>query len=169
MMSIEIPLTKGYVAIVDDEDADLAALKWQAIANDWGVYGRHSGGTRKHPEYPHLHRVIMERVILRSLLKSEEVDHIDGNTLNTKRDNLRIATRSQNQQNRAIGRNNKSGFKGVSWNSNSKAWQVYIRVNGANHYLGLFTDPAIGHQAYLQAAQEAFGEFAANAERTLRR
>lgn len=68
------------------------------------------------------------------------VDHIDGNTLNNKIENLRYATLSQNQHNRAASKNNTSGFKNVSWCKRTKKWQVNLAVNGKSMGFGRFED-----------------------------
>jgi hypothetical protein len=74
-MMIEIQLTKGYVAIVDDEDADLAEFKWTALTTEQGkVYAIRTVGTSGKPNRKHflLHRVILERIEKRELLKTEQ-------------------------------------------------------------------------------------------------
>ena len=70
--------------------------------------------------------------------KGLETDHIDGDTLNNQKRNLRVCTKSQNQHNRKISSNNKSGFKGVSYNKKNKKWQADIQCNGVKIYLGYF-------------------------------
>lgn len=71
-----------------------------------------------------------------------QVDHRDGkDTLNNRRDNLRIATRSENQQNRGgANRNSKSGIRGVSWSKRDRKWQATIGINGQQKHLGYFHD-----------------------------
>lgn len=83
-----------------------------------------------------LHRFIMDAP------DGMEVDHRDGrDTLNNRRDNLRIATRSENAQNRVgAQRNSKSGIRGVSWNERDRKWRAQIRLNGKQKYLGYFHD-----------------------------
>lgn len=84
------------------------------------------------------------------------IDHRDLNPLNNAFENLRPATRAQNQSNRRC--YNKSGFKGVY--TFHKKFKAQIVVSGKVHYLGLFSTPEEAHAVYCTAAVEHFGEFA---------
>lgn len=89
------------------------------------------------------------------------VDHIDGNTLNNKIDNLRLASGSQNCQNTRRRSDNKSGYKGVSWDGINAKWVARIRIPGGKYKnLGRYATPLEAHRAYQVAANETFGEFA---------
>ncbi len=81
------------------------------------------------------------------------IDHADGNKLNNRWENLRLATTAQNTANAKLNKNNKSGFKGVSF-ANGK-WQARISVN-----LGAFDTPEEASAAYMRAAKMLWGEFA---------
>lgn len=159
-MTITIELTKGQVTLIDDEDADLADFKWYALAQ-WvgGFYAVRSIYTPERGRV-RLHRVVLERVIGRSLKNGEFTDHVNGDKLDNRRGNLRIATRVENQQNRGKRVDNTSGVKGVSRHRASGKWQAEIQANGKQIYLGLFTTPKAAHEAYCKAAQELHGEFA---------
>ena len=89
-----------------------------------------------------------------------DLDHINGNPADNRITNLREATAAQNLANSRKPITNRSGYKGVSWHSGAKKWQAHIRHNGRRIYLGLFTDPAVAHAAYCQAAQKLKGNFA---------
>jgi hypothetical protein len=148
---IRVPLTQGKFALVNPEDADLLHLKWYARKSSNGYYAlRQSKG---------MHRVILERVLGRALKYGEYVDHIDRDTLNNQRGNLRLASMSQNLQNSKAPTRNTSGYKGVHWVKNNKKWRAQIRVNGHAIHLGLFDDPLDAHNAYCVAAKNYFGEF----------
>lgn len=82
-------------------------------------------------------------------------DHIDrDNTLDYRWSNLRYATRSEQNQNRGMQKNNHSGFKGVCWNNRSKKWQAYIYINGEQIYLGIFQQKEDAIKARLEAEQK---------------
>lgn len=161
---ITIKLTKGYETIVDPIDADLAAFKWHVCA----ILPNKIYASRWYLTPPlkfslRLHRVIMERVLQRSLTKNEQVDHIDRNSLNNCRSNLRLASSSQNNQNKKMYKNNTTGFKGVRLASDSKKHQKFyacISVDGERIYLGRFATAEEAYAAYCKAAKELHGEFA---------
>lgn len=68
------------------------------------------------------------------------LDHIDGNPLNNKIENLREADINQNGYNSKIQKNNKSGVKGVYFNKLSKKWMVRLNVDGVTKYFGTYND-----------------------------
>lgn len=89
-----------------------------------------------------------------------QVDHINHDIHDNRRINLRIATPSQNGQNRRKRSDNTSGYKGVSWKKANKAWQAYIKYKQKTIYLGLHNTPELAALAYNKKARELFGEFA---------
>jgi hypothetical protein len=152
--TVEIQLTKGYVAIVDEQDADLALRRWHYLSLYAGYHERISG---KHVAFL-MHRIILERSLKRKLLKYEKCDHINGNHLDNRRCNLRIANHTQNMRNSKIRVNNTSGYKGVYKKRNK--WAARIKVNGKNIWLGVFVTPELAYFAYCEAAKKYHGEFA---------
>ena len=68
------------------------------------------------------------------------IDHIDGNKLNNKIENLRDITRGQNRMNSKLQSNNKSGVKNVNWNKKHKKWYVQLGVEGKKLYFGSYFD-----------------------------
>jgi len=81
------------------------------------------------------------------------LDHIDGDGLNNRPDNLREATQSQNLVNvKQNQRNNTSDFYGVCWNKQRSKWQAQISMHGHLFYLGLFDDPIVAALSYDRAA-----------------
>ena len=90
----------------------------------------------------------------------EVVDHKNLNRSDNSWDNLREATHSQNHANKALRRDNSTGFKGVTQPRNSKKWKAVITHQGRIHYLGVHASPELAHAAYCKAAQRLFGEFA---------
>jgi hypothetical protein len=148
---IEIRLTRGQVALIDPVDSDLAALKWCALKSRLGFYAVRQSY--------YLHRAIMERILGRSLAQGEEVDHINGNKLDNRRDNLRIATPTQNRWNSPRRSDNRSGFKGVCWHKQRQAWRATFGIKRKYIHLGYFDTPEEAHAAYLAAARQYAGEF----------
>lgn len=87
------------------------------------------------------------------------VDHIDCNTRNNTRGNLRLATKSQNACNSRKHRDGKSGYKGVTWDRVRGQWLARISVNGRRHHLGYYDTPEAAHVAYSQASAGVHGDF----------
>jgi hypothetical protein len=154
-----IKLSKGYYTTISKEDADLTLYKWHASVrqNHSSVYAVGKNGGDKSTA---MHRVVMERVLGRPLINEEVVDHIDNDSLNNTRENLRVATFSQNLANSSKSSKNTSGWKGVCFHKGRKRWQATIGVEGRSVYLGIFDTPEEAHAAYCQAAKEHYGEFA---------
>ncbi len=84
-----------------------------------------------------IHRLVAQ-AFLPNQENKQEVDHIDNNKLNNKLANLRWVTKSQNNQNRLLYKNNKSGTKGVRWTEENQKWRAYIKINGKQIHLGYF-------------------------------
>ena len=105
----------------------------------------------------YLHRVVY---IIHFGLIEQEVDHIDGNKLNNCIENLRQATRSQNNQN--VGKNSRctSGYKGASFHKDTNKWQARIWVNGKRKHLGLYDTVEQASLAYQTAAYQLHKDFA---------
>lgn len=102
----------------------------------------------------YMHRLLIDAP------KGMEVDHIDGDGLNNTRENLRLATRQQNLANTRISRTNKSGYKGVSWDSVRNKWTAHIEINGRSINLGRFSEIQDAVAAYQSSAKNLFGQFA---------
>lgn len=150
----EFILSGGERVLYDEEDSELiSAHKWHKRLHAPGLY---YAATRINGQRFFLHRLIANAP------EGSEVDHADGNPMNNTRKNLRICTRSQNQQNRGKFKNNRSGYKGVYRDSGNRkaAWRAQITVNGDRKRLGYFSDPENAARAYDAAARKYCGEFA---------
>lgn len=147
-----IPLTKGQFAIVDAADFDrLMQWKWHAQRSKHKWYARRGSSIKGKRFGMQMHRFIL------GAPPHLQVDHIDGNSLNNSRRNLRLATNTQNQHNRILNRNSTSGCKGVGWTHH--AWQAQIHVAGRKVYLGRYTNKQDAVAAYVEAAKKLHGEF----------
>lgn len=153
----EIILKGGRVALVDDEDFDrLSPFKWfshlVAKSTSRNYYARRNskiiGGVRAPPVY--MHREVI------GAARGQIVDHINGDTLDNRRVNLRIVTASQNNMNRKSGR--PFMLKGAY--PSGRRWTSSIQIDGQNHYLGCFATAEQAARAYDRKAFELFGEFA---------
>lgn len=88
------------------------------------------------------------------------VDHINHDTLDNRRLNLRVVTRSQNSQNRRGAQaGNKTGIRGVSWNKAARKFTAQIYINKARKHLGSFSTARAASIAYQKANRANFGEF----------
>lgn len=151
-MTREIPLTRGMVAIVDEADFPmLSQLTWRALNAGNAFYA--ATGKKK--------TCLMHRLLL-CPPEGVEVDHVNGNTLDCRRTNIRLASRSGNGANRPkpAGRNGgpTSMFKGVS--RSRTAWVASICVEKQQIRLGSFQSEVQAALAYDAAAREHFGSFA---------
>lgn len=105
------------------------------------------------------HRIIW--ILLKGVIPSELfIDHINQNKNDNKIENLRLCTRSENQYNRGSYKNNKSGYKGVSFNKALNKYSAQMRINDKKKHLGYFTTAELAKKAYDDKAIEIQGQFA---------
>ena len=153
---IEIPLTQGQVTIIDDEDYVLVGL------HNWSV--KHAANDRIYYASTNIRRKNRWRgVLLHRFLMGEplglQIDHINGDTLDNRRNNLRFATNQQNSINQRS-KGGSSRYKGVGWHKKRRAWEAQMCINGKSKFLGYFDDEKDAALAYDEKAFEAWGEFA---------
>lgn len=136
-------------AVIDAADAPKArAHRWYRSARGYAVTTEWVQGA---PQLVFLHRLVCPPP--RGML----VDHVDGNPLNCRRENLRVSTRAQNAANRRSARG-ASGYRGVS--RNGRRWKAVLIVQGQRHYLGTFDTAEAAARAYDEAAQRLLGPWA---------
>lgn len=150
---IQIPLTKGYTAIVDDEDAHFAELKWCARVTTFGpVYAQRASLAEGGWIGVQLHREVMG-------LQHKDgkiVDHINGDGLDCRRADLRVVTKRENARNLAgATAGSKSGILGVR--PYKYGWEARIKVDGKHKCLGTFSTPEEANLARLKAEMELWG------------
>jgi len=156
-MTKKIKLTQGKFALVDDADFDwLNQWKWYAQKQRNTFYAVRNVRVGLKQKIVKMHRLILGL----DFDDGRQGDHINMDTLDNRRANLRIAIHAQNQRNRGRNANNTSGYKGVYWNKQKKKWRAYIKVNGKQKYLGYFDDPIKAARAYDEAAKKHHKEFA---------
>jgi len=104
-----------------------------------------------------LHRVIF---FMHHGYLPDVIDHIDGDILNNRIENLRPATHTQNMRNTKLSARNNSGVKGVNWDKKSNKWRVHISVDGKTKTFGRFKDMELAELIAIEARNKYYGEFA---------
>lgn len=151
----EIPLTKGRVALVDDEDfIEISKHKWYANHDTHTIYAQRTPTIEGKQITIRMHRYILNAPY------GQKVDHKDGNGLNNQRNNLRLCSNSQNGQNCRLRKDNKSGYKGVYWDSEVNKWASSLGFKNKTIRIGRFTCLIKAAKAYDKKATELYGEFA---------
>ena len=89
-----------------------------------------------------------------------QVDHKNRDTLDNRKENLRLANSKKNAQNRKVRADSATGYKGVYWRAGRNKYRVVIRSEGKSKVVGHFSDPVQAARAYDKAALELFGEYA---------
>lgn len=148
-----IELTQGRVAKVDDEDySRLAMHSWYYHAAGYAARDVWEDGERR---TIYMHRAIMDPG------PGQEVDHINGDGLDNRRENLRTCSHQENIAARSSsGRPGSSEYLGVSWSEATGKWRARIRHNYDEIHLGVFESEEEAARAYDRKALELRGEFA---------
>lgn len=156
----KIKLTQGRVCKVDDEDYNsLIKFKWQGLKLRHTTYAR-TGIHKGYKDGKRLTDTILMHRLIMNAPQGLQVDHIDHDGLNNQKNNLRLCKNSENQMNQGVCKNNKSGYKGVSFNKRRSVWLSFIHVNNKTKYLGSFKSPENAAIAYNIFAEKHYGEFA---------
>jgi hypothetical protein len=153
----KIPLTQGRFAIVDPQDYPrLSRYKWR-LCRTKGKNVLYAERSIRQPGGRYS-RLLMHRQLIK-IPEGFVIDHINGNGLDNRRANLRLATVAQNAWN-SRKRNPRSGYKGVCFASDKGLWRAAIVCHGRRIHLGYFKDKITAAKAYDSAAKKYYGEFA---------
>lgn len=156
-MMKKIQLTKGQFALVDDEDFEyINSFHWQAISTRLkdGFYATRNNGFDKKGSRL---KIRMHREIMKAK-DGETVDHINGNTLDNRKSNLRLCSQKQNVWNQRPRRHAQSNHRGLN-QLPSGNWRARITKDGQRTSLGTFSTELEAAAAYDKAAKELFGKF----------
>lgn len=156
MKTREIKLTQGMVARVDADDYDwLIQHKWYAHRSNrtkwYAARGDNIAGT--------LVTVRMHREIAQPP-EGFVVDHINGDTLDNRRANLRVCTYSENSLNRRSTPFGTSNYRGVYWREGKGRWAAQIRYERKKYHLGYYKNEDEAARAYDEKAKELLGKYA---------
>lgn len=160
---IKIPITRNKFVIVDEIDSDLSNFKWYARPSRGTFYAQRTcvRGTKfQKTKTEVMHRVILSRMIGSDIIYPYTVDHKNGDGLDNRRANLRLAAQKDQRGNQQKRPGKSSIYKGVCWDRTECAWVAYISRNGHSTTLGHFELEEDAARCYDCAAKEYFGEFA---------
>ena len=141
----EIILHNGTICIVDQEDYD--RLNTNKYYDEGRYVCRFDKGKK----------IYLHREILR--FPDCDIDHINGNKRDNRKQNLRTATRSENLRNKGLIKANRTGVRGCYWDKQLKKYRVRITVGYKDKHIGLYSSITDAKRARLKAEVDYFGEF----------
>jgi hypothetical protein len=147
-----LPVSGGKFVKVDDDVCEWAeALSW-CLTKDGYAHAWHP----QKKTHVYLHREIL---MDKRFTRHRYVDHINGDTSDYRRVNLRPCTASENQMNARKRINTRSRYKGVRWNAQYQHWRVFVKKDGTDHFIGSFANERHAALAYDLNADALFGPF----------
>ncbi len=145
---------KGKYALVDNDDFEkFNQYSWYLSTTGYAIRGKWNK-IKKQNDIIHLHKKILITP------KNMEVDHINGNRIDNRKNNLRICTHKQNIANQKLQKRSKSGYKGVSYYKNYDKWEAYVCTDNKKYRIGYFSIKKEAALAYNKKAKELFGKYA---------
>jgi hypothetical protein len=151
-----VALTQGFVAVIDAVDLPLVeGRNWSVLRSKrrnaaYAVRVEQRDGRQA--------MILMHRVIA-GTPNDMQTDHKDGDGLNNRRANLRTCTHAQNQINKPVRRDCRSGIKGAGWDGRARRWRAEIMIQGRRKWLGHFDSPEAARDAYDRAAADLHRDF----------
>lgn len=143
---MKLKLVSGEFTLIDKEDyLKVSKFKW--------FLDKSNGYVRRNYKSIYLHRFLLNPE------KNLVVDHINGNTLDNRRKNLRAVSRSENGRNKKLNSNNTSGYQGVYFHKKTKKWKAAISINAKSVHIGLFFTKEEAYEAYRKEYNKYFKNF----------
>lgn len=142
-----------------DTDRQFTAWHTRNLGNRAGTTHNSHQMVMFHKRLYMLHRIIWQ-MHFGPIPDNMVIDHINCISTDNRIENLRLATRQENNRNRRPVRGSKSGYKGVSWISSAQRWRAQIVVDNKTEHIGQFKCPLRAHLAYVKRSRELFGNFA---------
>lgn len=147
----------GYTVLIDDEDFE------KVKDHNWSIepYALKKGKYYfRYFDNEITNTITLHRFVMNcKLYDNKEIDHINGNTLDNRKQNLRVCTHAQNMRNQKKRVNNTTGYKGVHYQKDHKKFIARINVDKKCYRLGYFSTAEEAYAAYCEASKKYHGEF----------
>jgi hypothetical protein len=158
-----IPLSRGLVAFIDDDMYDhIVTNNWKFYFADQGETSNHRGYAKRSTDDLRLHRLVFEFHCI-DIPSGMDVDHINGDRLDNRFENLQVVTRAQNLLKKDRDYVNKLGYRGVivrKGRTGQIRYRAYVNHEGQTHWCGTFNTPEEAARAHDEHAVELQGVFA---------
>lgn len=156
-----------YLHSVLSYDAEIGVLRWRPGRPKAKIKpGERAGWLNKHNGYryiPIFGKHYKETFIIWAMMLGRppdgDVDHKNGTRDDNRWSNLREVTRSQNNANTGLRKDNTSGIRGVSWVTSRQKWKASVTFNGIDYNLGMYASKNLAAAVRERKARELFGEF----------
>ena len=151
----------GYDVLLDDEDYErLSIYTYYINSGSLKKKGLHYFQRSSYIDGVQTTGILLHRDIMNCFPHDGKVvDHINGNTLDNRKCNLRICSVAENARNQKRKSTNTSGYKGVTWFKRYSRWRAQIMINGKGIHLGYYDDIKDAADAYNKASKELHGDF----------
>lgn len=146
-----IPLTKGMFSVVDYEDYV------EFIKRNWTT--KESGGKKFYAVFRNGKDILKMHRLITNCPDGKMVDHINGDTLDNRRSNLRVCSSHENQCNQKLNSRNASGYRGVFWDNGRGKWCAKINCKGKQITAGYFESKENAATAFNFLSAKYHGEF----------